>query len=892
MAGLKILSWNANGLISKKLELDYLLHSESIDVCLVSETHCTANFTINHTPHYQVYHTYHPSGKARGGTAVYVKKSLNHVPGHWHADDNVQLTSVTLSPQHQSVQIASCYCSPSARLNTLDFELILNYLGHRYIIGGDFNAKHPSWGSLTTSTRGKTLYTVLLQNGATGLRTPEPTYWPSDVARNPDVIDLFIVRNVNMHSTQVSTLAELSSDHIPIVLETGIVPSQRITSPPLTTKLTDWEKYRSHLDNKIILHQRIKSAAELDRAAAEFTSLLQEAASAATPTAAPLPTLSVPIYPSRIRYLVTNRRRARREWQLTRSPDARKAYNKINNFLRKELRKHRNACLSHFLLNLSPSADKDYSLWKATKKFRTAPSPVTQPILSNGSWRRVPSEVVELFATHLQQTFCPNDIVSDADLTSCRLARVPLRPITPREMARQLDKINLRKSPGADRVTGRMLSELPRKGILFLTYICNAALRLCHIPASWKIAKVIMLPKPGKPAELVSSYRPISLLPIQGKLFEKLFSTRLQSLLRDKQPFPEHQFGFRSEHSTIDQVHRISAEITSALENKLFCTAVFLDVAAAFDKVWHDGLIAKLSYMLPTNVCQLLRSYLTSRSFYVTRDGTDSTLRPIAAGVPQGSVLGPLLYTLYTRDIPIPAPPTMLATFADDTALLTPSPSYSEAITNTNTALAKFSMWAKRWRIMVNGTKSVHVDYALRPHGYEPLYLDGSAIPSSDSARYLGIHLDKRLTYKNHISTKKAELNLRLRRLTWLLSSTSSISQSNKRLLYLTTLRPIWAYGIQLWGCASRTHRKKIQSFQNKVVKLISGAPWFVHRDLLHKDLNIPTVDEVVTQYATRHEARLHRHPNTLALQLLDTSEVTRRLQRRHATDLVSLQPP
>ena len=390
MAGLKIISWNANGLISRKLELDHLLHSESIDICLVTETHCTANFTITHTPHYQIYHTYHPTGTARGGTAVYIKKALAHAAGHWHTDDNVQLTSITLSPQHQSIQIASCYCSPSARLDTLDFELILNYLGPRYIIGGDFNAKHPSWGSLTTSSRGKTLYKVLQHCGATGIPTPGPTYWPADIAKNPDVIDFFITRNLGLHSTQVTTLADLSSDHIPILLETSIAPIRRFNQPPLTTKLTDWEHYRSFLESKILLHQRIKSTTDLDRATAEFASLLQEAASRATPVPTTVATPPVPTYPSRIRYLVANRRRARREWQQTRSPEARRAYNKINNFLHKELRKHRNEGLSHFLANLSPTADKDYSLWRATRKFRNAPSPITPPLLSNGTWHNKP----------------------------------------------------------------------------------------------------------------------------------------------------------------------------------------------------------------------------------------------------------------------------------------------------------------------------------------------------------------------------------------------------------------------------------------------------------------------------------------------------------------------
>jgi len=176
--------------------------------------------------------------------------------------------------------------------------------------------------------------------------------------------------------------------------------------------------------------------------------------------------------------------------------------------------------------------------------------------------------------------------------------------------------------------------------------------------------------KPGKPAEDVKSYRPISLLQILSKGLEKLFITRIQPILQSTQIIPEHQFGFRRKHSTIEQVHRINNIIHRAIENKQYCTTAFLDISQAFDKVWHEGLLYKLSTFLPDNMYRILQSYLRNIHFRTKYREAYSSLRQILAGVPQGSVLGPLLYLIYAADLPTLANSTT-ATFADDTAILT-----------------------------------------------------------------------------------------------------------------------------------------------------------------------------------------------------------------------------
>ena len=193
-----------------------------------------------------------------------------------------------------------------------------------------------------------------------------------------------------------------------------------------------------------------------------------------------------------------------------------------------------------------------------------------------------------------------------------------------------------------------MISELLYLAIKVLSYIFNAIFRMGYFPPIWKISLIIMIPKVGKDLTNCSSYRPISLTPSMSKLFERVLLAKLQKFLETKNVIPHHQFGFRAKHGTIEQVNRITNEIRRTFEEKKYCSAVFLDVAQAFDKVWHAGLIHKIKKFLPSNTHEVLVSYLSDRKFRVKYKDFVTTDHHINAGVTQGSVLGPILYLLYT----------------------------------------------------------------------------------------------------------------------------------------------------------------------------------------------------------------------------------------------------
>jgi len=142
-------------------------------------------------------------------------------------------------------------------------------------------------------------------------------------------------------------------------------------------------------------------------------------------------------------------------------------------------------------------------------------------------------------------------------------------------------------------------------------------IRLCYFPVQWKYAQIIMIAKPGKLPTEVNSYRPISLLPIISKVFEWLLLHRLDEKIHIDGQLPTHQFGFRNNHSTIQQCHRVVTKIKESIEGKKMWTSVFLDIQQAFDKVWHRGLLYKLKLHLPDHLYLLLNSHLSERYFQV-----------------------------------------------------------------------------------------------------------------------------------------------------------------------------------------------------------------------------------------------------------------------------------
>jgi hypothetical protein len=204
------------------------------------------------------------------------------------------------------------------------------------------------------------------------------------------------------------------------------------------------------------------------------------------------------------------------------------------------------------------------------------------------------------------------------------------------------------------------------------------------------------------------------------------------------------------------------------------------------------------------------------------------------------------------------------------------------------TQLNDTEIWLKRWRIKANPNKSVQVTFALRPGNCPPASLQNEAIQHSQKVKYLGIWIDRRLTFKHHLEAKRTQLNSRLKQLYPLLCPNSKLRIKQKLLLYKSLIKPIWSYGLQIFGVAALSNINRIQRFQSKFLRLICGAPFYVSNWTLHRDLKILTVKEVAEEMYERFHKRIQHHPNNL-IQHLHARDIpgVRRLRRRWSRDLL-----
>lgn len=882
----QIALWNANGLIQHRLEIILFLQIHNIDVMLISETHFTDKSYLN-IPGYVIYDTQHPDGTAHGGTAIIIRNNLKHHVLPEYKTDCIQATSIMLGDVYGSMALTAVYCPPKHRILQNEFTIFLKSIATRFIVGGDFNAKHIHWGSRLNNPRGSELYKTVNELNIKTISTGEPTYWPTDINKIPDLLDFFIIKGIPIEKLKVVNNYDLSSDHSPVLMTCSSSVIRHSVPPKLSNNLTNWELFREILNENLSVRMPLSNCKEIDEAVEHLTRSIQEAAWKSTPLNNTTRKCNFPIT---IRAKLEEKRRLRRIWQNSRQPEDKRLFNRASRQLSRQLKLHKNESFSEYVQSLSPTTATNYSLWKATRRFKR-PQPHIPPIRNtDNTWARSGKEKAERFGEHFSSVFQPVPQRSPFEENINNYLDVPLQlsppiqPFSPTDIKETIIKhTNPNKSPGYDLITGKIIRELPKKGYAFIASIFNSIITCSHFPSQWKIAQIIAILKPGKPINEATSYRPISLLPIISKVFEKLILQKLKPLLLEI--IPDFQFGFREGHSTIEQVHRVVDIIQRDFESRRYCSAAFIDIQQAFDKVWHVGLLYKIKLLLPHPYYLLIKSYLSDRYFQVKYKDELSSFQPIKSGVPQGSVLGPILYLIYTYDLPV-TENTIIATFADDTAILASHECPRQASQYLQFHLDQLQEWFNKWRIIANSSKSQHITFTLCKENSPKIYLNGEELLQVKSIKYLGLHLDEHLTWKDHITTKKKQAKLKFSQLNWLLNRKSELSIENKLLIYKTVIRPIWTYGMQLWGSASNSNIEILRRFESQSLRIIANAPWFVSNYTLQRDLEIPTIREDISKFSSRHQAKINRHQNPLAINLLDNSETTYRLKRHHVLDL------
>ena len=311
------------------------------------------------------------------------------------------------------------------------------------------------------------------------------------------------------------------------------------------------------------------------------------------------------------------------------------------------------------------------------------------------------------------------------------------------------------KTSGSDNIHNEVL-RLGTTTSLFhhLAKLFTSSTQLGYIPTAWKLATLRMLLKPDKPITLTTSYRPISLISSIMKLFERVIEQTLRSHLEHVGFINKHQSGFRKAKSTDDHLFRLSQSIIESFNRGEHVVAAFLDIEKAFDNVWHNGLRYKIFQLgLPTKMTRWLSDFLVGRLIQVNVNSFLSNQINPKAGVPQGSVLSPLLFPIYVNDLPPPHHQNSLSQFADDTAQWAYSRKVKTAAALLQQDLLKLAMWCAKWRIKLNPekTKVIIFSRSILARKSEPnLKLYGETLKIYPQVRFLGITFDSKLTFQPH----------------------------------------------------------------------------------------------------------------------------------------------
>ena len=364
--------------------------------------------------------------------------------------------------------------------------------------------------------------------------------------------------------------------------------------------------------------------------------------------------------------------------------------------------------------------------------------------------------------------------------------------ITPNEVLDAFKNSKLGKASGPDGIDNRILRECMEQLKTPICDLLNASLTKCEMPEIWKKANVCAVFKKGDPS-LLSNYRPISLLNTLEKVFERILYKHIFNFLHGKSFFTQSQSGFIPGDSAVNQLTYIYDKFCKALDNGLEVRVVFFDISKAFDKVWHKGLLHKLHCAgIRGDLLKWISNYLSDRKQKVVLPGVESRFANISAGVPQGSILGPLMFLIYINDI-VSNIHSCVNLFADDTSLYMIVNSPDQTATLMQADIDRINTWAQQWLVTFNPSKSesLIISRKLNKPIHPPLTMQNVTIPEVCVHKHLGLHLTNDCSWHEHIAHIKDKAWTRInimRRLK------HTLDRKALEVIYCSFIRPILEY--------------------------------------------------------------------------------------------------
>lgn len=811
-----IIQWNCRSISNKKQEFIYLINKYNPFIIAVSEIWLKPENNFKLPSFYSLMDC---RADGRAGCALFVR---DHCPvttiptkhsNTWHST----------CARVEGISFLSLYIpSPSIEI-LIELKHLIASLPQPTIILGDFNIHHQMWGCDSNDPLGEQFLEILdytnlciLNSGARTLRT-----LPDQAS---SAVDLSVCSPTLAAQISWKVLdSSYGSDHFPILLSLQSLSLKRphIIKPLLIYNINgaDWDSYKKMLNKEVKALPSIASSSieicsdALVRAikyTAEKTFPFKNTAIGKLP--------SPPWWDKECTQAVKNRKKAEHKYSANMSLENFSTLKTVMDDTKSLLKNKKLDGWRGFCSALSPTTPAKV-VWENIKRFRRSYNPCSCPYPASQEW-------AELFLTNIAPPYVPTVLDLPLDLPITESTNPLDESFSMQELTNVLKAVK-DSSPGHDGITYSFIAKADKPFLQYFLNLLNCILLTGHPPSSWKSQIVLPILKPSRDPNDPRSYRPIALSSVLLKVLEHLIKNRLEWFMENEGLFGKSQYGFRKGKSTMDSLSIFTSEIRLSFTRGASVLAVFLDVEAAYDNVQLPILREKFRKLrIPERLAYLVGNLLSERK--ITFRGSDPQINPsrlVWRGLPQGSVLSPLLYNLYTYDLEESAAGCHFLQYADDLLIYSSNNNIQSASESISAALQSVNSWLINNGLSLSASKSTAVLFTRkRVIPLVNLSINGVNIPISSHHKFLGVILDSKLSGALHFDhiAQKCERGLNVLRClsgVWWGAHPTSL-----RLLYNATVRSALDYGSFLLVPGNKAGISILDRIQSKALRIISGA--------------------------------------------------------------------
>ena len=815
--GLKIVFYNVRSLVQHSDEVKCLINDNNIDILCCVETWLTNKHFDNeyNLSNYDILRC-DRFGRRGGGVALYIRQSnkITYQLIESQINNNYQIIHIRIKQfETNYFDVISVYRPPDTRQESDErfIEFLETLESEDVIIGGDFNkdfynSKDSEWFRNLTDIGFK-------QQIRSATRITD---------RSNTCIDHIYVKNTEKYNNFGIILTEIS-DHLPIFISRKSIHNKSFENKII--KYNDWKRFdRKGFDISIkYLMDDIKKTKNIDKCVEKFnTKVIQLCDKFVPKKEIMIKNRSIPYITRDLRRLMCERNEVKNRFNKFKRKNIIKhelfeKYKNLRNRINIELKKNKK---EWFEKEINKTKNNSRKLWRTISNV--IPSKKSEKFQKN----KLDFNVNEM-NDHFIQT--PESIVNSfgetfhfEDMTPLCNECFSLPKVEEKDVKEIINNFDETKAVGIDGISAKHLKRLIIL-VPIITYLINKCLIDLKVPDLWKTAKVKALHKNGR-KDVLANYRPISILSTISKIMEKIIYQNLYSFLIENKLLSKSQFGFRGGHSCTDALLSMTNEIFLQKNKGKKVCVLTLDITKAFDTVCHQILIYKL-FRIGFDWKSILwfTSYLCKRKQFVKEGNNISNTRELSVAVPQGSLLGPLLFSIYINQLADIELYGQIVFYADDCSIVYSADNYNELEIMIEKSLKNINEWMNKNRLKINIEKSNYmlIDFSGRLSKDLSLKIGNCLLKRVSETKVLGIIIDNRLSFKSHIDFVCKKLSSRIGLLSRL---KQFLPQNTLNLIFKSILQPLIDYGITVYGFTFDTHIKRIQRLQNRAARVISSS--------------------------------------------------------------------